>query len=88
MNNKPCSHEHAQTLGGDGAEWLRVSEEKRRFGISKPKLYLLIGEGKVRSAALKGPKQVRGTRLVSAASLRAHIDAMADEQRHGKGVRP
>lgn len=88
MNNKPCSHVHAQTIGDDGAEWLRVSEVKRRFGISKPKLYLLIREGKVRSAALKGPKQVRGTRLVSVVSLRAHIDAMAEEQRHSKGVRP
>jgi predicted DNA-binding transcriptional regulator AlpA len=86
MNKTSCEKTHTARANGGEPEWLRVNEVKRLFGISKPKLYLLIHEGKVRSAALRGPKQVRGTRLISIASLRAHIEAMADEQ--AKEVRP
>lgn len=86
MNKTSCEKTHAASSNGGEPEWLRVNEVKRLFGISKPKLYLLIHEGKVRSAALRGPKQVRGTRLISIASLRAHIEAMADAQ--AQEVRP
>lgn len=86
MNKASCDKTDTPTARGGEPEWLRVSEVKRLFGISKPKLYLLIHEGKVRSAALRGPKKLRGTRLISLASLRSHIEAMADEQ--AKEVRP
>lgn len=86
MNKTSCDKKHIQAAQGGEPEWLRVTDVKRMFGISKPKIYLLIHEGKVRSAALLGPKKLRGTRLISLASLRAHIEAMADEQ--AKEVRP
>ena len=86
MNKTSCENTPKTPVNAGEPEWLRVNEVKRLFGISKPKLYLLIHEGKVRSAALRGPKKLRGTRLISLASLRAHIEAMADEQ--AKEVQP
>ena len=67
-------------------EWLRVSEARRLFGISKRKLYQLIHAGTIRSAALRSPQQVRGARLISSMSLRTYIEALADAQ--AKEVRP
>jgi hypothetical protein len=55
-------------------EWLRIPQAIRIFGIGRSTLYLLIGEGKVKSCALRGRGAVRGIRLISHDSLSAFIE--------------
>jgi excisionase family DNA binding protein len=86
MNQNSCQNRPQEVVKMNAPEWLRVSEAKRLFGISKPKLYQLIHAGTIRSAALRSPQQVRGTRLISSMSLRTYIEALADAQ--AKEVRP
>jgi Helix-turn-helix domain len=55
-------------------EWLRIPEAIRIFGIGRSTLYILIGEGKVKSCSLRRRGAVRGIRLISYDSLSAFIE--------------
>ncbi len=56
-----------------GKEWLRPSDVRSMFGISRSLLYELIGENKVRSVSLRREGRQKGVRLISVESLRAYI---------------
>lgn len=58
-------------------EWLRVAEALKWTGWSKPTLYTLINNGKVKSVSLRQRGQVRGTRLVNFDSLRSFLNSIA-----------
>jgi predicted DNA-binding transcriptional regulator AlpA len=48
MNQNSCQNRPQEVVKMSAPEWLRVSEAKRLFGISKPKLYQLIHAGTIR----------------------------------------
>ncbi len=58
-------------------EWLRVSDACRYSSISKAKLYDLINRGQIRSVSLRERGQIKGTRLISADSLRRFLESRA-----------
>jgi Helix-turn-helix domain len=55
-------------------EWVRIPEATRIFGIGRSTLYVLIGEGKVKSCSLRKRGAIRGIRLLSYDSLAAFIE--------------
>jgi len=57
------------------AAWLRVSQAVQFTGISRSKMYELIGSGKIRSASLRDPGQRHATRLIDRESLLAFIES-------------
>jgi hypothetical protein len=79
-------HVHARTASAKtnaepvepGAEWLRLPEVRRAFGIGRTTAYAWIAAGRIRSVCLRRPGCARGLRLINAASIRACIaDAQA-----------
>jgi hypothetical protein len=50
-------------------EWIRIDEAVRRFGLSRSRLYQLIGERRIKSFCLRERNQIKGTRLLSFDSL-------------------
>ena len=82
MSRKPSGKTRGRGSGRDiEPQWLRVSEVRQVFGITKAKVYELIHGGCIVTVALKEPGRSRGTRLVCAASVRAHLESLADAQR-------
>jgi hypothetical protein len=63
----------AEEIGAVAPRWLRIDDAVRFSGIRRSKLYQLIKCGAIRSACLREEDNVRGTRLVFAPSLDAHI---------------
>lgn len=59
------------------AEWLRVDQAVRYFGIGRSTLYTLFAEGAVKTALIRRRGNTTGIRLVSADSLRAYVEAFA-----------
>lgn len=64
------THVSAQNLE---PEYIRVGDAVRIFALSKPKLYELMGEGKVRYVSIRKRGQQRGTRLIVLESLRSFL---------------
>ena len=64
-----------------------MSEVRQVFGITKAKVYEPIHGGRIVTVALKEPGRIRGTRLVCAASVRAHLESLADAQWRETGTR-
>ncbi len=58
-------------------EWIRIPVAVKLFGISRTKLYELIGEGKIKSVSLRKRGQIRGTRLLSYDSLNDYLSGLA-----------
>ncbi len=58
-------------------EWIRVDSAIRWSSLSKPTIYRLINEGKIKTACLKKRNQIRGTRLISIDSLKAYLNSIA-----------
>jgi hypothetical protein len=50
-------------------EWIRIDEAVRRFGLSRSRLYQLIGQRRIKSFCLRERNQIKGTRLISFDSL-------------------
>ena len=61
-------------------EWLRIPNAVRIFGISRTKLYELIGKRRIKSVSLRERGQVRGVRLLSYDSLMEYLNEKAQEQ--------
>ena len=61
-------------------EWLRIPSAVKIFGISRTKLYELIGQQKIKSVSLRERGQVRGTRLLSYDSMMDYLDQLAEKQ--------
>lgn len=57
--------------------WVRSPKRGTEYytGLSRAKLYELAGEGKIKSASLREPGQVRGCRLFLLSSILTYIDA-------------
>ena len=62
------------------AEFCRIDDLKRLFGLRRGTAYNLIRDGKVRSISLRKPGHKLGVRLVHVASVRAHLEALLREQ--------
>ena len=58
-------------------EWIRVADACAYSGISKPKLYQLLNRGLIKSVSLRERGQIKGTRLISADSLRNFLESRA-----------
>jgi len=58
-------------------DWLRIHEAVAYSRLSKPKLYDLINRGLIKSVSLRERGQIKGTRLLSYASLRAFLESRA-----------
>jgi len=56
-------------------EWLRVPEAVRICGIKRSTLYMLMGDGKIKSRSLRNRGAVQGIRLISYDSLAAFIES-------------
>jgi hypothetical protein len=54
--------------------WLKIPQAVRYSSICRSSLYYAIKSGEIRSACLRDPTHVRGTRLVNVASLDAYIN--------------
>ena len=63
-----------QSCSGD-VEWLDTKAVSRRFCLSKPHLYNLLAEGKIRGASIRRRGATRGRRLWLADSIRSFIEA-------------
>jgi hypothetical protein len=63
-------------------EWLRISEACAYSRLSKPKLYTLMNRGLIKNCSLKEDGQIKGTRLVSAESLKAFLEAHSSGGEH------
>ena len=74
--------ETAARLGSNPAaqEWARIPRVGRTLeGFFRSQLFALIRDGKIKSAAIKQPGQIRpGMRLVHLPSLRAYIASYVD----------
>lgn len=62
------------------AEFCRISDLQRLFGIRRGTAYNLIREGKVRSVTLRRPGRATGVRLISVASVRDYLHVLLAEQ--------
>ena len=61
------------------AEWVRVPEAVRLYGISKTKFFMLAKEGKITSVSLREKGQTKATRLYHAPSIDAYIRSFLPE---------
>jgi excisionase family DNA binding protein len=61
-------------------EWLRVDDAIKLFGISRSKLYELIGSERIKAFCLRERGKIRGRRLISYESLHAFMEAQAKLQ--------
>jgi hypothetical protein len=56
--------------------WLRVPAACRYSGLSRSLLYRLIGEGKIKSVALRDRNKLRGIRLIAAESIDRFLESL------------
>ncbi len=61
--------------GVDHVEWLGTKAATHRFGLSKPHLYSLLADGKIRASCIRRQGAVRGRRLWLVESIRSFIEA-------------
>lgn len=74
-----CSPPALEPVSGV-AEFCRVDDLRRLFGIRRGSAYGLIREGKIRSISLRKPGHKNGVRLVHVASARAYLETLLREQ--------
>jgi len=60
--------------------WLRVPAACRYSGLSRSLLYRLIGEGKIKSVALRDKGKLQGIRLISAESIDHLLESIANAE--------
>ena len=77
----------AQVGNPTAQEWARIPRVGQTLeGFFRSQLFALTRDGKVKSAAIKQPGQIRpGMRLVHLPSLRAYIASFADDAQVSKG---
>jgi hypothetical protein len=63
--------------------WIRIPKAIQLFGISRSKLYMLAGSGKIRSVSLKEPGQTKATRLFNADSINSYIESFLPTGKEG-----
>lgn len=60
------------------AEFMRINEIVRIFGVGRSTLYRLIRNGSIASVSLRLEGAKRGTRLVSVESMRRMLNGLAE----------
>ncbi len=68
---------HSSSITTDAIEWLRVPDAARRFSLSRSTLYVLMGEGKIKSCCIRRKGAIRGARRISAESVSAYLESLA-----------
>jgi Helix-turn-helix domain len=76
--------------------WLKIGDAVVFSGMCRSKIYALVKRGKIRSACLRDPDNVRGTRVINAKSLNDYIEScegvwseqVPDKKNGGGGVQP
>ena len=63
------------------AEWLRVNDTVKAFGLSRPFLFQLIATDRIRSVHIKRPGAEKGIRLISVQSVRDYIGSFEEAAR-------
>jgi len=66
-------------------EWIRspkTGKQEHYTGLTRPTLYRLAGDGKIRSTSLREPGMAFGTRLFHLPSILAYIEAQAATGSH------
>ena len=61
-------------------EWIKPKEVPRYFGISRPAVYNLMNNGKIKSISLRERGKASGSRLISYDSLKDYFDKLSAEQ--------
>jgi hypothetical protein len=64
-------------LSSPARGWVSMAEAQKIARISRSTLYNLLATGVIRNCSLKRPGTVRGRRLISAESLAAYFESMA-----------
>jgi hypothetical protein len=60
-------------------KWLRVPGAVKYSGISRSRLYELMGEGQIKSVCVRSKGNIRGIRLLSAESIDNFLESFAEE---------
>ncbi|WP_035600833.1 helix-turn-helix domain-containing protein [Haloferula sp. BvORR071] len=68
-------------------EWIRPKEVIAGFGISRTRLYALIGQGKIDSVRLESPGEKQGTRIIRLASLNDYLETLLAEQQQQQAAK-
>jgi len=55
-------------------EWIRINDATEMFGLTRPHLFRLIAEGKIKSRHLMRDGAAKGIRLIEVQSLRDYIE--------------
>lgn len=71
----------ALATGAEGAEFGDFKTVRRIFGISRPHLYRLGAEGKIKSSVLRRRGALRGRRLWMLQSIRDYLFANMEDKR-------
>ena len=72
MNTPASSEVHEPSLT---PQFIRIPEAIRITGISRSKLYELIGAGRIASVSLRDEGQTKATRLILYSSLMGFLEA-------------
>jgi hypothetical protein len=80
------THSNIPTDVSAKPEWIRIDEAVRRFGLSRSRLYQLIGERRIKSFCLRERNQIKGTRLISFDSLCEFFEKEAQAEQEGRGA--
>jgi hypothetical protein len=70
-----------QTVGRSqplDAEWIKVNDVSRIFGLSRPRVFKAIALGELDSVHLRETGKTKGIRLVSVASIRSYIESFRE----------
>ena len=72
--------EQPTTTGNNSDQWARIPRTGQTLeGFYRSQLFELVREGKIKSAAIKQPGQIRaGARLIHLPSLRKYIEGFVD----------
>jgi hypothetical protein len=61
------------------AEWVKINDASRLFGLSRPRIFKLIALGQLDSVHLRDTGKLKGVRLISVASIRAYIESFRED---------
>jgi hypothetical protein len=73
MNTIAPLSEEVGTAAPVVAQWLRIRDAERAFGLCRSSLYSLLRAGKIRSVCLRPSNGMKGVRLLHAESLNNFI---------------
>ncbi len=69
-------HRNGQTENNQ-LEWGRIPDARNHFGLSRSKVYELMGEGLIKSSVIKAKGTRSGIRLINLQSIRELLEKNA-----------